>query len=242
MTTSLTNLVPVSLIEELLCIGMNCGGDFAEIYIERSRGNSIALEEKKIRTAAYGVSMGVGIRVIAGTEVGYAYSDDLEPAALKKAASVAAAIAQGGGSPGPIEVGQRERPNRYHVDVEPDSISPAAKVALLKTGDDAAHAFDARITQVMGSFVDQTRDILIATSKGDYTEDHQIMCRINFTTIAQDANGDRRTGFHGGGGRVGFDYYEKFSPELVARESARMAVAQFGAVAAPARRRWRAGR
>src|SRR5256885_7240894 len=56
-----------------------------------------------IRTAAYGVALGVGIRVIAGTEVGYAYSDDLDTRALEEAARVAASIARGGRDPGRSE-------------------------------------------------------------------------------------------------------------------------------------------
>jgi len=63
--------------------------------------------------------------------------------------------------------------------------------------------------------------------------DRQIMCRLNFSAIATVGH-ERKTGFHGGGGRVEFSHFEKFTPELVANEAARMAVAQMGACAAPA--------
>ena len=46
-----------------------------------------------VKSAAQGVSMGVGVRVIAGERTGYAYSDDLSPEKIKKAARVAAHIA-----------------------------------------------------------------------------------------------------------------------------------------------------
>ena len=39
--------------------------------------------------------MGVGVRVISGERTGYAYSDDLAPEKIKKAARVAAHIAKG---------------------------------------------------------------------------------------------------------------------------------------------------
>ena len=54
----------------------------------------------------------------------------------------------------------------------------------------------------------------------------------HFSTIATDFSGDRRTGYHGGGGRIGFDF-DEFS-EKVATEAARMAISQLGAVDAPA--------
>lgn len=234
MPDDLRSLVPLSLVERLLGVALSHGGDFAEIYVDRARGNSISLEEDKIRTAACGVSLGVGIRVIAGSEVGYAYSDDLEPAALEAAARVAAAIARGGRDPGPQRVSPRPLPSRYPVEPVPDIVPPHDKVDLLWRGNAVAHSFDPRIKQIMGAFVDQTRDILIATSEGVLTEDRQTMCRLNFTAIADDGKGDRRTGFFGGGGRVGLEHYKTFTPEAAGREAARMAVAQLGAIECPA--------
>jgi len=234
MVASLKSQVPLNLLEELLSTAMSKGADFAEIYVERTQGNSVALEENKVRTANCGVSLGVGIRVIAGQEVGYAYSDDLTPKTLQETALVAASIARGGGTPPPVRVSAIEVPDRYPVTPSPGLIEPAKKVALLKRGDLAAHHFDARITQVMGSFIDQTKDILIANSEGILAEDHQTMCRMNFSAIVDDGAGERRTGFHGGGGRVPFEFFSTFSPEDVAKEAARMACAQLGALDAPA--------
>ena len=53
MQTQLTQLVPISLIEDLIAIGMERGADFAEVYVERGVGSSVGLEEKTIRTAAH---------------------------------------------------------------------------------------------------------------------------------------------------------------------------------------------
>ncbi len=234
MVNSLRSLIPLSLIEELISLAMSKGGDFAEVYVERSRGNSIALEEEKVRAANCAVSLGVGIRVIAGEEVGYAYSDDLEPKILKDTALVAASIARGGNPPPSLRVSSVQLPNRYPVAPAPCEVAPTQKVALLRRGDEAAHKYDKRIKQVMGYFVDQTKDILIATSDGNLAEDRQTMCRMNFSAIVDDGKGERRTGFHGGGGRVPFDYYQQFTPEEVAQEAARMACSQLGAIDAPA--------
>ncbi len=234
MQTELTQSVPIVLLEDLLSIAMSRGATAADIYVERSSASSVSLDENKIRSTAHGVSMGVGIRVIAGTEVGYAYSDDLEPKALKKAAGVAASIAQGGGHNKTIEVQSCPVPNRYPIAVSPDTIAPAQKVELLRRGDAVAHAYDPRITHVMGSFSDSTKEILIATSDGELRDDKRTMCRLSFMTIAVDEHGERHTGSHGGGGRVGFDFFTEFNPEKVATEAARMAISQMGAGAAPA--------
>ncbi|KAK1548421.1 hypothetical protein Q3G72_021379 [Acer saccharum] len=234
MQSSLERVLSVALIEQLIGLALSKGGDFAEIYVERSRTNSLSLEEHKVRGAAYAVSLGVGIRVLAKSEVGYAYCDDLDTESLRQTALVAASIARGGKQTTPVAVSGKQRiPNRYPIAKPLDDIVPQDKVALLLRGDAAAHAHDPRITQVMGSFVDQTRDILIATSEGLLTEDTQTLSRINLSAVATEGR-ERRTGFHGGGGRVEFRHYEQFNPELVGKEAARMAAAQLGAKAAPA--------
>lgn len=232
--STLERVISVNVIEQLIGIGLSKGGDFAEIYVERSATNSLSLEEHKIRGASYGVSLGVGIRVLKGEEVGYAFCDDLDLASLREAAGVAAAIARGGGCRTPKRVGRKEIPSRYPVKEAIESVDPKRKIRLLMEGDAAAHAYDKRVTQLMGSFVDQTRDILIANSDGILASDHQVMCRMSFSAIAEDAKGDRRTGFHGGGGRVDFAHYDSFTGKSVAQEAARMAVAQLGAQDAPA--------
>ena len=234
MESPLFDLVPVSLIEKLLSTALEKGGDFAEIYMERSRSNSVALEENKIRTAACGIGLGVGIRVIKGTEVGYAYSDDLESGTLLKTASVAAAIAGSGGHNKSINVTPQNLPNRYPIETYPEDVAAKVKAQMLLRGNASAHDFDKRITQVMGAFGDSTKDIVIATSDGVLSTDRQVMYRLNFTAIADDGSGERQTGFHGGGGRVDFSHYDSFTPEDAGIEAARMATAQIGAIAAPA--------
>ena len=61
--------------------------------------SSIGIDEGIVKSASESVTLGVGIRVIAGERTGYAYSDDLSPEKIRKAARVAALIA-----PGPASV------------------------------------------------------------------------------------------------------------------------------------------
>jgi len=84
-------------VEQLLATAMERGGDFAEVYVERAENTAVVLEERKIRSAQTGLQQGVGIRVISGQKVGYAFSDDLEPEALLLAARTAVLIAHSGG-------------------------------------------------------------------------------------------------------------------------------------------------
>ena len=82
-------------LEGYLAEALSQGGDYADLYFEYLLTSSISIDESMVKSAAQGVSMGVGIRVIAGERTGYAYSDDLSPEKIRKAARVAAHIASG---------------------------------------------------------------------------------------------------------------------------------------------------
>jgi TldD protein len=221
-------------VERLLGLAMERGADFAEVYAERTERTSAALEEGAIRSAQFGVDQGVGIRAISGAKVGYAYSDDLDPDALDRAARTAAHIASSPREAPPISLRRVAAPTHYRV-LEPlASAEIQPKIELLLRGDRAARRSDPRVSQVMGAFADQTRAICIANTEGHLAEDVQDLCRLHFYVVAVGKNGERRTGFYGGGGRVDLRFFESFRPEEVAQEAARQAIATLGAVDAPA--------
>ncbi len=227
-------LLPVGLIERLLAAAMEKGGEFAEVYVERAVSTAVILEEQKLKSAQTGLAQGVGIRVIAGAKVGYAYSDDLDEPALLRAAKTAAMIAQGGGSERSFKVSRAPAPSFYKVSPALADIEVSRKAALLTRADKAAHQFDPRIKQVMASWGDYSKRIWVANTEGRFAEDVQDLCRLGVQVVAEGKKGERRTGFYGGGGRVSFNHFDTFTPEQVAREAARQAIATLGAVEAKA--------
>src|SRR3974390_525149 len=82
-------------LEKYLSEALSHGSDYADLYFEYLLTSSISIDESIVKSAAQGVTMGVGVRVIAGERTGYAYSDDLSPEKVRKAARVAAHIAAG---------------------------------------------------------------------------------------------------------------------------------------------------
>jgi TldD protein len=226
--------LPLGLLERLIGLALARGADFADVYVERSVQTAVLLDEDKIRSAQAGRISGVGVRAICGAKVGYAWSDDLDDAALERAASTAAAIASSGAQVSSIRVSRVPVPEHYRVVPSLMDVDLPLKVDLLRRGNAAARAADPRVLQVSGAYLDVTRRIAVANSEGCYAEDTQDLCRLHFHVVARDRSGERRTGFYGGGGRVGMGHFETFRPEDVAREAVRQAVAMLGAVEAPA--------
>src|SRR5260370_16147805 len=222
-------------LENYLSEALSKGGDYADLYFEYVATSSISIDESIVKSATEGVSLGVGVRVIAGERTGYAYSDDVSPEKIRHAAQVAAMIASGPSKveKTPIQEGQRR--NLYPVITAPGETAFGERVKLAVRADSAARAWDPRIFQVQVMYADSLRHVLVATSDGVLNFDRQPMARISVVALARDAEGIPQQGHAGGGGRYELDWFStERTPEYFAKEAARQAIVQLGAAEAPA--------
>src|SRR5579862_1283600 len=83
------------LMERCLGEALSAGGDYADLYFESVTSTSLGIDESLVKSASQGISVGCGIRVLAGERTGYAYTDDLSSDRLLRAARTAALIASG---------------------------------------------------------------------------------------------------------------------------------------------------
>ena len=226
------------LLERCLGEALSAGGEFADLYFEAVTSSSLGMDEGIVKTASEGISVGCGIRVLSGERTGFAYTDDLSPERLLKAARTAALIANGTQKErvqGFRNPDTRPKPSLYPVAGATVDAEIAAKLALIARANHAARSYDPRIVQVRAGLNDELRRILIAGSDGTFASDTQPLARFNVMVIAKDADGEVSRGSSGGGGRVTLDFFtDTHSPEHFAEEAARTAILQLGAVAAPA--------
>src|SRR5579871_3597204 len=138
-------------LQRYLGEALSAGGDYADLYFEYLTSTSISVEESIVKSASQGISAGCGVRVLAGERTGYAYTDDLAPEPLLRAARTAALIASGPARQPVVDLsvhrGLREtnRPTLYPapaVELDPDLSS---KLSLVQRADRSARAYDARI-------------------------------------------------------------------------------------------------
>src|SRR5579872_2333844 len=122
-------------LESYLSEALSQGGDYADLYFEYLLTSSIGIDESMVKSAAQGVSMGVGVRVLSGERTGYAYSDDLSPEAVRKAARVAACIASGPSKVDKFDLNEGLRHNLYPVVTAPTETAFTDRVELIKRAD-----------------------------------------------------------------------------------------------------------
>ena len=222
-------------LESYLSEALSAGGEYADLYFEYLATTSIGIDEGIVKSATGGVSLGVGVRVIAGERTGYAYSDDLSPEKIRKAARVAAHIAKGPATIVKTGFEEARQHNLYPMLNAPHETGLAERVDLVKRADLAARTYDSRVFQVQATYADSLRNVLVATSEGRLSFDRQPMARMSVSALARQGDGAPQHGHSGGGGRVTLEFFEKEkTPEHFAKEAARQAIVQLDAVDAPA--------
>lgn len=210
------------------------GGDFAEIFLEYKTYTSIKMEEELIKETAESISLGAGIRVLAGGRTGYAYTNDLDESKLIKSALTAAAIASGAPrSAEPLTPTTLE--NRVCPTLS--GTAPASlksKIDLVKQAYTAAQDYDPRVTIVRVGYADQIQHTTVVNSLGLQISDVKPLKRLTCIVISE-ANGRRESGYSGGGGRVGMEYFHQtLTPQAIGREAAREAIHLLDAQSPPA--------
>jgi TldD protein len=218
----------------LLGRALQHGGEFADVFCERRRTLAYRLQDGRIHDASYGVTLGVGIRVVVGESAGYAYSDDLSDDALFNAAEAASLIART--SPGGHAETAALRDGSvasFYDSSTHESLDPERYVALLERADATARRYDPKIVAVNGALTDELQEVWIATSDGRLVQDRRPLVTLGIQVVASDKK-ERGSGYVGDGGRTSIAYFERETPETLASEAARIATVNLAAEPAPA--------
>ena len=210
------------------------GVDFGDLYFQHSRRESWSVEDGIVKDGAHSIEQGVGVRAIAGEKTGFAYSDDIQPAALLAAAQSARAISRDGGTCNARALVRGGSRALYPALDPVDSLGNEAKVEVLRRLDRYLRAADPRVQQVMVSLSGGVDTVLIARSDGVLGADVRPLVRLNVQVIVEQ-DGRRESGYAGGGGRYGYaELFADGRPEAFAREALRQALVNLEAIPAPA--------
>ena len=131
--------------------------DYADLYFQASQHETWVLEDGIVKEGSYNIERGVGVRAISGEKTGFAYSDDITPEALQKAADAAKGIADSG-SGATVKAFTRQSPIQIYQSVEPlGSLTQEQKIDLLHQVEAHARQIDSRVSQVIVSLSGVTK-------------------------------------------------------------------------------------
>ena len=226
-------MIEQSVLEGVLGVAMRTGGEFAEVFAEDRRNSSAVLDDGRVEELTSGRDRGAGIRVVVGDTTGFAHTADLSEMGLIAAAEAAAAAARGGGGgTNVVALTRRSASRGYEIETFPGDVPKAQKVELLLRANDAARSVGDAISQVSVSYGDNRRRILVANSDGLFVEDDTVR---TFFAVSCVATGDTgmQTGRESVGHTIGFELFDRYDVDQLARNAADRALTNLAARPAP---------
>ncbi len=220
-------------LAKVIAKALEKGGDFADVYLENRISRQIIMEESKFKSGLYGISQGAGVRVISGNKTGYAYTDEITGEKLLKAAEVASYVATNANKISPAGISVTSRPSFITVLQPLEQIADEKRIEIIKRADQAARDYDPRIRMTMIDYNDEVRNRVIANSEGIYLKDELPLLFFIVQAMSDDGKA-RHMARERLSRHAGFEMFDQVTPETIAKNAAREAIAMLSAGDAPA--------
>lgn len=197
--------VTPELMQKVISAAMEKGADYADLFFEHTLANYSALEDGKVNSSYSNIDFGVGIRVLKGEQTGYAYSENLMPDAMIKAARTAANIADSSGKYSPVNINEYAASNYYPVKTSWEEISVKDKIPFIQRMNDNIFAADKRVTKVNAVLGDSATYVLFSNSDGLVAWDYRPMVLL-YGVCIMEQNGQIENFFVGRSHRMGYEF------------------------------------
>lgn len=211
-----------TLAKEILEVALSTGGDFAEVYMEKTTNEVLRLHSGKLSTANVSKVKGAAIRIIKGElEVNSSITDCTYENLLKAAKTLAGSFN-----------------DKKHVEVQPFVekkvelvVSPknvrgndiSREVNLLKTASDTIYAYSKEIVQVICNLTKTEKRIFVFASDSTWQTDYRCNTRLSCQAVASDGK-EKETGFDSFGRNQGMEMFDDFDVVPFAKQVAHDAV------------------
>ncbi|MFT6162392.1 MAG: TldD protein [Myxococcota bacterium] len=223
-----------ALTLRVLATATQHGADDADLYFEHSVSTSVGLSDHKVNRAHTSVDLGVGVRVVIGDQVGYAYTEDLSEVAMKRAAAIAAEIARDGhASVPPQQVRTGKVHDFYPVKRQWSDVGVSERVPLVREWESQAFSRDARVKNVQVGLSDADKHILIVRADGTRVADYRPMTTAHVSVTSSEGDKTEAGGFNLAG-RAGIEFFTQERQDRLVDEAVKRSVDALHAGAAPA--------
>lgn len=211
-----------TLAKEILEVALSTGGDFAEVYMEKTTNEVLRLHSGKLSTANVSKVKGAAIRIIKGElEVNSSITDCTYENLLKAAKTLAGSF----NDKKHVEV-QPFVEKKVELVVNPKNVRGndiSREVNLLKTASDTIYAYSKEIVQVICNLTKTEKRIFVFASDSTWQTDYRCNTRLSCQAVASDGK-EMETGFDSFGRNQGMEMFDDFDIVPFAKQVAHDAV------------------
>lgn len=211
-----------TLAKGILEVALSTGGDFAEVYMEKTTNEVLRLHSGKLSTANVSKVKGAAIRIIKGElEVNSSITDCTYENLLKAAKTLAGSF----NDKKHVEV-QPFVEKKVELVVNPKNVRGndiSREVNLLKTASDTIYAYSKEIVQVICNLTKMEKRIFVFASDSTWQTDYRCNTRLSCQAVASDGK-EMETGFDLFGRNQGMEMFDDFDVVPFAKQVAHDAV------------------
>lgn len=206
-------------MRKVLAAALEKGGDYADLFFEHTFTNAISLQDGAVNRCNSYIDFGMGVRVLAGDQSGYAYVENVTLEDMLKVARTAARIAASNRAGKPVAL--KEKPlkkNYYGIASSWEEVTLKEKMPYLQKLNDKMFALDKRVHKVNASLSDATSHILFCNSEGVMYYDYRPMVTLSAMCIMEQ-NGQIENSYSARSYRKGFEFLTDEVVDTIAREA-----------------------
>jgi PmbA protein len=227
---------PLSLLaRDLVERALKAGASDAECTIAEGEEFTANVRMREVESLKEAGSRGAGLRIMKGRKTGSSYTSDLSREGIEKLVASAVELAEittedpHAGLPDPEEMGSIDGDLKlYSADLE--TLEPERKIASARCAEEAALAFDPRISNSEGaSFSNHVGRHIFANSRGFAGEYRSSYCSLSVSPVAREGESMERDYWY----TIDRGFAGLEPPEEVGRTAARRALRRLNAVKVP---------
>ncbi len=222
--------VSESELTQVINEALKKGGDYADLFFEHTLSNNISLRDGEVNRTSSNIDFGVGIRVLAGDQTGYAYTETTEPEDMLRAAQTAASIANSTTIiASPIQIEEKYFKNYYKIQRPWIDVAVSEKKDFVQRLNDRIFELDSRVVKASVSLSDSTSYILFFNSEGILTWDYRPMC-VMYASCIMEQDGKIENATSSRAYRKGFEFLNDEIIEDLAQKAVGNASLMFEAI------------
>lgn len=195
-------------------------GDYVDIFFEEKTTNQLQMEENKIQKCSAISDKGLGVRLIIGGKIFYAYTNDITKNGI---AELISSLKNYKNSGRYINLKKFSSSNQFFIKKSPQDVNILEKIKFLKKANDIAWLQSKKIKQIKVLYSDIVQNVKIANSERYFTEEQRVHTLfLVHVTASEDET--IQTGYEAVGGLKGIELFEEISPEEIAMKATKRAL------------------
>jgi TldD protein len=226
-----------SLVSDVLQQAQLGGASFAELYVERWKRRNLRRLGGEVKEATSGLEYGAGLRLFYGTEVVYAYTNDLSRSSLLELTQTLVRLkgqagqvdAQGKGG---LDFRKASAQGLHTPQIPFEQRDKAYRITRMQEAEQGAQTAP-EIFQVQTQLLEWEQEVLVANTEGVWAQDQRTRTRLVVTAFARNETG-MQTGSAGPGLSVGLELFDRYPPHQLGQRAAQQALTNLRAKPAPA--------